>query len=322
MVMDRHADSALRQLHGSPALGLANDVSASLGRAVELIDASHAPSTVEAYRLDMADWAAWAEPLGLATWPIEVGALAAYIGHLEQAGRSVSTISRRCAAISRLHRDHNVVSPTIDPTIHRLLKGLRNEHAGRKSPKKAFTPDLVRAFILDESTSPRDRALIAVGFVTGLRRAELTALEWSDLSECESTAGLILHIRRSKTDSTGIGAYVAVPRATGPACPVRLLLKWRENSPDSVRIFPISPSTVLRVAKRIATLAGLDPALYGAHSLRAGLCTTAARAGVSLAESMQASRHKSADVAASYVRPVAATENRAHIAAARALAGE
>ncbi|MHA1574400.1 MAG: tyrosine-type recombinase/integrase [Alphaproteobacteria bacterium] len=319
MVADRSDSSAVCQSYGSTDLAVAEDISAALGRATELIEASHAPATIEAYRLDMADWYAWADPRGVATWPIEVPALAAYIAHLETTGKSVSTISRRCAAISRLHRDHGIASPTSHPTIGRLLKGLRREHAGQKAPKRAFTPDLIRGFVSNESTSARDRALIAVGFVTGLRRAELTALEWSDLSNCPVSTGLILHIRRSKNDQIGEGAYVAIPKVGGSACPVGLLLEWQKSA-ENRRIFPISTSTVLRVAKRVATLAGLDPAPYGAHSLRSGLCTTAAVAGVSLAESMQASRHKSADVAASYVGTISAGENRAHKAAAEALA--
>lgn len=317
---DEYATGAVCQLHGSTAMELANDVATSLGRATELVEKSLTPATREAYRLDWAAWAAWAEPRGMQTWPVEPAALAAYIGHLEGAGSSMATISRRCAAISRLHKDHGMVSPTTDRLVADVMRGLRNEHAGRKAQKRAYTPDLVHGFIRDPSTSARDAALVAVGFVTGLRRSELVALEWTDVSECPDSAGLILYIRRSKTDQTGKGAYVAIPRAVGPACSVRLLLEWRKSGCEG-RIFPISVDTVLRVAKRIAKLAGLDPSHYGAHSLRAGLCTVAARAGVSLAESMQASRHKSADVAASYFRPVSALENRAHKAAADALAG-
>lgn len=321
MMDDTDHPAALRQCHDSTALDHASDVTAGLGRAAELAAASHAPATIAAYRLDMAAWYAWADLCGVVAWPVAPAALAAYIGHLETTGKSVATIARRCAAISRLHRDHGMASPTADPMVGRLLRGLRRQHSGEKSPKRAFTPDLVRAFILDASTSIRDRALVAVAFVTGLRRSELVALDWTDITDCPDSAGLILHVRSSKTDQTGRGAYVAIPRATGPACPVRAVLAWRAVG-ENGRVFPISASTVLRIAKRIAVLAGLDPADYGAHSLRAGLCTTAARAGVSLAESMQASRHTSADVAASYVRPVSATENRAHRAAADALAGE
>lgn len=308
-----------RQCDGSANVALYEDISESLHRAAELVSASHAQSTILAYQADMDDWAAWAQPRGVAAWPVGVPALAAYIGHLEQAGKSVSTISRRCAAISRLCKDHAMPSPVADPMIERLLKGLRRLHAGQKSPKKAFTADEVRNFIVHESTSTRDRALVAVAFVTGLRRAELVALRWSDVTKCPNTAGLILFIGISKTDQKGEGAYVAVPRTSHDVNPAKLLVDWRKSSKNTDLIFPINPSTVLRVAKRIATLAGLDPADYGAHSFRAGLCTVAAQAGVSLAESMQASRHKSANVAASYVRTVAAGKNPAHQAAADAL---
>jgi len=274
-----------------------------------------------AYQADVADWTAWAEHHGVIVFPVEPTALAAYLGDAERAGKSVSTISRRCAALADWHRHFGHAAPTDSTVIRRLLRGLRREHAGQKAPKKAFTADLVRNFIICETTSARDRALVAVAFVTGLRRAELVALQWSDVSECPDTAGLILHVRQSKTDQTGKGAYVAIPRVFGPLDPAGLLLEWRKSAENGV-IFPISPSTVLRVAKRVAKLAGLDPSDYGAHSFRSGMCTVAARAGVSLAESMQASRHKSADVAASYVRTTATTENRAHIAAADALAGK
>ncbi len=315
-------ENSLRQYGGSANVALYGDVSEALDRASELIEASDAPATVEAYRADMADWTAWAEPRGVSTWPIEPPALAAYIAHLDLAGKSISTISRRCSAISRLCRDHDMMSPTTHPMILRVMKGLRRAHPGQKSPKKAFTADLVRNFINDESTSTRDRALVAVAFVTGLRRSELVALRWADATECPDSAGLILHVRQSKTDQTGQGAYVAVPRTFKDVDPAKLLLDWRKSAKNTDLIFPICVSTVLNVSKRVATLAGLDPAEYGAHSFRSGMCTTAARAKVSLAESMQASRHKSADVAASYVRTVAASENQAHKAAADALADE
>lgn len=314
-----NAVNDVQRTNGAPEL--ARKIEASLGRAAELIESSHAPATLEAYAADVADWTAWAEHHGVTVFPVDPTALAAYIGHAEQSGKSVSTISRRCAALADWHRHHGHSTPTDNPLIRRLLRGLRREHAGRKSPKRAFTADLVRNFIICESTSIRDRALVAVAFVTGLRRSELVALQWSDVSECPDTAGLILHVRSSKTDQTGKGAYVAIPRVFGPLDPAGLLLAWRDSA-DGETIFPISASTVLRVAKRVAVLAGLDPSDYGVHSFRSGMCTVAARAGVSLAESMQASRHKSADVAASYVQTTAATANRAHIAAADALAGK
>lgn len=314
-------DQRLSQCADSTLAAYTGGVGEALERAADLASRRKSPATIAAYQSDVADWTAWAETHGIAVYPVDPGALAAYIGHLDRLGRALATIQRRCSAIAAWHRQHGHWSPAESDLVRSVLEGLAREHVGRKSPKRAFTADLVRNFVLNESTSPRDRALVAVAFVTGLRRSEIVALEWSDVTPCPDSAGYILRIRRSKADQTGAGAYVAVPRTFADVDPAALLDAWRELA-SGPRIFGIQANTVLRIAKRVATLAGLDPGPYGAHSFRAGMCTTAARAGVSLAESMQASRHASADVAASYVRDVDAGKNRAHRAAADALSGK
>jgi len=56
------------------------------------------------------------------------------------------------------------------------------------------------------------------------------------------------------------------------------------------------------VVKRYAAAAGLDPAKYAGHSLRAGLVTQAAMNGVQELAIMRQTRHKSADMLRRYVR--------------------
>jgi integrase len=63
-----------------------------------------------------------------------------------------------------------------------------------------------------------------------------------------------------------------------------------------------SDRDVARIVKRTAGLAGLDPKLYADHSLRAGLATSAAIAGVEERAIMQQTRHKSVAVARRYIR--------------------
>jgi len=55
----------------------------------------------------------------------------------------------------------------------------------------------------------RDRALLLVGWTAALRRSELVALEVGDLGF--EPEGVVLTIRRSKTDREGADATVAVP---------------------------------------------------------------------------------------------------------------
>jgi integrase len=72
----------------------------------------------------------------------------------------------------------------------------------------------------------RDRALILLGFAGALRRSELVALEISDLVRTEK--GLLVRIRRSKTDQEAEGATIAIPRG-GQDCPVKALETWLER---------------------------------------------------------------------------------------------
>ena len=60
---------------------------------------------------------------------------------------------------------------------------------------------------------------------------------------------------------------------------------------------------VARLVKQAAAAAGLDPAGFSGHSLRAGLATAAGDAGAGLADLMRQTRHSSTQVAVGYLRP-------------------
>lgn len=289
-----------------------------LGRAAELAADSDAPSTRKAYAADIRDWESYAGPAGLPAFPVSVAALAAYIGAMDRRGLAVSTIRRRCSAISRWHHDQSEPNPCSGPEVRMVLRGLARQRGTRPKRKVAASAAMLRAAMAE--VGARDKAILSVGFVTGLRRSELVALMWSDVEVMPD--GVVLTVRRSKTDQSGEGAVVGLPYSDdAETCPARTLLAWRDECEGASedRVFPVSARTVARAVKRAAKLTGQDPAAFGAHSLRAGLLTNAAESGVSLGESMAASRHKSADVAATYVRPTEALNNSAHRAAADAL---
>lgn len=64
----------------------------------------------------------------------------------------------------------------------------------------------------------------------------------------------------------------------------------------------LSDRSVASIVKHHAERAGLDPAAYAGHSLRAGFLTTGAEAGASVFKLMEVSRHKSVDTLRGYVR--------------------
>jgi len=64
----------------------------------------------------------------------------------------------------------------------------------------------------------------------------------------------------------------------------------------------MSDRSVAEIVKARAKAAGLDPAAFAGHSLRAGFLTSAARAGASIWKMQEQSRHKSLNVLSGYVR--------------------
>ena len=55
----------------------------------------------------------------------------------------------------------------------------------------------------------RDRSLLLVGFAGGFRRSEIVGLNWDDVERVRQ--GLVVTLRRSKTDQEGVGRKVGIP---------------------------------------------------------------------------------------------------------------
>ena len=120
-------------------------------------------------------------------------------------------------------------TPTAHLAVRKLMAGIRRQKGTAQTGKRPLaTADLhVLLASLDARRilDVRDRALLLTGFAGAFRRAELVGL---DVSELEfDSAGLIVTIRRSKTDQEGQGRKVGLPYGSTPAtCPVRALEAW------------------------------------------------------------------------------------------------
>src|SRR5262249_32423769 len=136
----------------------------------------------------------------------------------------------------------------------------------------------------------RDRALMLVGFAGGFRRSELVGLDDKDIEPVRQ--GIIIHLRRSKTDQEGMGRKIGVPFGRTRHCPVTAVEQWRKRSgiTEGALFRPVdrhgvlgsqrlSGEAVSLVVKERIAAAGLDPLGYSGHSLRAGLATSAAQSG-------------------------------------------
>lgn len=264
-------------------------------------------NTRRAYRSAWQAWVRWCGAVDPLTGTPE--AVAAYLAERASAGQSVSSIRTARAAIREAYKLAGAHLDWDDPALVRTIAGIgRAVGAAPRHQARPATPDVLRA-MLAVTDSKRDRALMLVGFAGALRRSEIAALAMADLEW--DARGLVLHVRRSKTDQEGRGAMRAIPHGPPGCCPVTAVREWltvRGEAPGS--LFGIGPQWICLLVQAAARRAGLGDGFSG-HSLRAGFATACAQAAVPLADMMAVTGHKSVETALGYVRRETVWDNSA-----------
>jgi integrase len=141
------------------------------------------------------------------------------------------------------------------------------------------------------------------------------ALEIRDMAF--ESEGVVLTIRRSKTDPEASGQLVGIPYgAQAETCPVRALEAWLqaaritegpvfrpiERWSNLVQPRPLEDRRVATLLKELLQRAGLDPRSFAGHSLRSGLATAAAAGGASERAIMDQTRHRSVKQVRRYIQ--------------------
>lgn len=287
--------------------------------AAEYAKASKSDATRRAYDSQVRAFTLWSASRNLQALPADPLQVAAYLAERAKAGASVATLAQALTAVSRAHVGAGYPSPRLDPTLREVWAGIcRTEGAKPRRQAKALpVADLRRMSkgkARNELATARDRALLLLGFAGGFRRAELVGLDVADLRD--DTDGLVVSVRRSKTDQQGLGREVGIPYGSDPAtCPVRAVRHWLAAAGvDSGPVFRsvnkagrassarLTDGSVARIIKRAAMRCRLSPDGLSGHSLRAGLVTAAAKSGKSTRAIMDQTGHKSAAMVARYVR--------------------
>jgi site-specific recombinase XerD len=305
----------------STALALISDGSSlpaalgpDLSAAVDLAKAEKAASTRKAYGTDFRIFKAWCDARGVPALPAAPETVAAYLAAHASTSRA-STLGRRVAAIRYAHKLAGVALPTDAEGVKATMRGIRRTYGStrvRKAPAVAGKMRTMVATAPEGLAGLRDRALLLLGFAGAFRRSELVALDVADIEENET--GLLITIRRGKTDQEGIGRTIAIPRGD-VACPVKALRAWLEaaaidggpifrpiDKAANVRPSRLTDRSVASIVKAYAERSGLDASTYSGHSLRSGFLTSAAAKGASIFKMMDQSGHKSVDTLRGYVR--------------------
>lgn len=289
-------------------------------RAAENAVEPRTASTLRAYAIDWRRFERWARANGLPFLPTTSAVIGLHLTWLVEERRppaKLATLQRAYTAIRVVHErgGHRLdtlgdVSTTLGNLARRLV-----ELKVFATPKRALeAPQVIEACRKLPATlaGMRDRVVLLFGEAIGQRRAQICEVDVEDL---EATSdGYRVSIRRSKVDQRGKGLVVYVTRAKGDGCPVAAVEMWLEASKIQagalVRVMHksggatsrrLSGQAVATIVQRAAVSLGLDPKLYGAHSLRRGFVSSAARAGRDLDQIMRTTGHKSVPQVQQYI---------------------
>ena len=264
------------------------------------IKAGVAANTTRAYARQWAVFTHWCAGRGRVALPATDETLAEYAASLCRADYAPSTVEQAVAAIRVAHRSARYPGRPDTTAVELILAGHRDARAaGGRRTKQAKVLDIkeIRRMLvccdLATLSGLRDRVVITLGANLMSRRSELHRL---DLHDLEFTAeGLLVCVRKSKTDQQARGRQIAVPPGAHPESdPVALTRLWLEalaareitggpllracgrggRLEQAGRLTPESINRIVRRRARQAHITGWEQ--VSAHSLRATGATLAA----------------------------------------------
>jgi site-specific recombinase XerD len=254
-----------------------------------------ARNTVRGYAGDWKIFEDWCVRYRLTALPATEETVSLFLTD-QLSGHKITTVRRRKWAIVFEHRARGLASP-VAQKVRELLRGAQRLRGEKPRQMKPITVAQLREMSagLCKVGTPlalRDRAMLVLGFASSLRRCNITALNLADVEFVSQ--GLILSIGREKQDQEGVGRLIGIPKGEHPDTdPVRVLEAWlrvRTGTADGPLFSrldlthegeALDGQSVCRIVKECVLRVGINPAQYGAHSLRAGFVTAASEKNIS-----------------------------------------
>ncbi len=273
-----------------------------------LAAASISPNTRRAYSGALRRVDAWLDGR-----PLEDLVLAAYLAELHDQGRAPASASTAVAAACFRARLAGEPSPAGERTA-RVLAGYRRTAAdrGRGQARPFGAADL--AAVLATCQRPRrrgrgvesdqvalergrlDAVIAGLLFMAGMRRSEVSALRWADVDDAADGDGVLVTVRRGKTNQEGETRDVRFVKG-GVARALRTLRAAASPAPED-RVVPLSPKMVGLRFQAAARAAGVERVT--AHSGRVGLASELTSRGASTTDVMLAGNWKTSRMVAHY----------------------
>ena len=278
-------------------------------------------NTRRTYRSQWSRFEAWCRARGAQALPAAPALVAAYLTERGETSRA-STVRVAAAAIGAVHRARGADDPTGAAGVRAVVAGIARQHAAGPdaAPRRAAPLSFEDAVLLMASAPhPRrtgrgvesarvgarraleDAAIVSLAFCAGLRRSEIAALCWQDVTPAQWRGQLRVRVRAPKTNPEaarkdyrllvgGFAAAVATLRtATVPA--------------SADRVVPLSGVQINRRLQALAERAGI--AGVSSHSGRRGMPSELVRRGASTAAVRQAGGWRNPRMVARYASAIA-----------------
>jgi len=295
---------------------LVTDVKSLELETLKNLKTSKSINTLRAYKSDYKDFASFCIKHGFKSMPTEPKILTLYLTHLSQTSK-FSTLKRRLASISVIHKVSGHYIDTKHPMITENLMGIKRIKGSYQKAKKPILVNELKLIVnvidkdKNEKRKVKNKALILVGFAGGFRRSELVGILFEDIDFVPE--GVKIFIKRSKTDQSGEGMTKGIPYfSNSEYCPVISLRNWLEKSKiKSGKVFDMSDKSVALTIKKYTAIAGLDSNKYSGHSLRSGFATSAAELGAEERSIMAMTGHKTTQMVRRYIHEANLFKNNA-----------
>ena len=296
-----------------------SQLSEELKHSLELVHATRVEEPVDAYfeaargafsrnteralRSDVQVFRTWCREQARTAFPASAATVASFIDEMGRI-KTPATVRRYVSSIATVHKALRETYPLDSAAVRFALQRMHRRRGRRQAQVQGLTWPLRNRLIEatgDRLIDARNRALLAVGYDTLLRRAELVSVKVADLlEEIDGTATLL--VRSGKTDGEGRGATLYLARDT-----VALVNTWRElGSINGGYLFrsvrkdatvgqKLDPSQVPRIYKRMARHAGIPAEVVdtlAGHSTRVGAVQDMIACGIELPAILQSGRWK------------------------------
>jgi len=242
-----------------------------------LLAARSSPRTVDAYRRDLTALGAFLDgPVARAG----IRDLERWLGHQRDAGAAPSTLARRTAAVRSFFRHQQLLGARSDnPALE-----LELPRRARKLPRTLSKTEAERLIAAANGTTPRalrDGALVELLYGAGLRVSEAVGLDRTGVDLDDRIVRVVGKGGKERIVPIGEPAAEALRRYLARGRPY-LDRRHRPELFLNARGGGLTRSGVFLVLRRLAAVAGLDPARVHPHLLRHSFATHLLEGGADL----------------------------------------